>query len=331
MKFIQVGTTVICFGVAVFVAGCGSSSTSKDNPAGSHTVGSVATSKLKSITMIDPAPGQPAWDAIVKCFRSQAAAKGVKAVITGPPGASAYNLQSLLELTQQAVASGTSAIALTTSFSAPSFDPVIKQAKAKGVFIGTMESGDASPGRNFDVGLDIMGYARDAANYVGKMSRPKNVAIVAQNLTGTPKIFIDTFKAQLARYPDAKYVTQVLDNADTTKDADLVSNLLSSHPETSIIVSANPASTAPIATAIKEAKAEGRVHLLAITRDAPGLAALEGGTAEALYVQRLCDVGTSAVDSFVALSQGKPVRSLIPVSAAYVTRTTNSKYDSAWG
>src|SRR6185436_7045150 len=114
----------------------------------------------------------PAWDAIVKCFKSEAAAQGVKAIVTGPPGASAYNPTALRQLTEQAIDRGTSAIAVNTSFSAPSFDALIKQAKAKGMYVGTLESGEANAGRDFDVGLDITGYAKKAAEFIGKMSGP---------------------------------------------------------------------------------------------------------------------------------------------------------------
>ena len=320
--------------LAIMIAACGGSTLSTSasgTTSGSSTSSHAAGSTLKSVTMIDPAPGQPAWDVIERCFKSEASAKGLEATVTGPPGSSAYDLSSLVNLTQQALTSGTQAIALTTSFSAPSFAPLLKQARAKGVYIGTMESGTASPERNFDVGLNITRYAQDAAAHVATMSGNRSVIIMAQQYEGTPKIFIDSFKAAIAKYPSVHYLTAVFDESDTTKDTGLIDNALQAHPNVGVILSANPASTAPVAAAITESHDIDKVRLLAVTRDSPGLAALKSGAAQGLYVQRLCDVGRLSVDNFVALSQGKSVPSLDPVGQAYVTAKNNSQYDSDWG
>lgn len=280
--------------------------------------------------MINPAPGTAAWQSIQKCFTSEAAKKGVTAKIVGSSGDD-FDISQTLELIQQAVADNVSAIAVLTSGGAATLEPAIQQARAKGIYVATMESGDATLDRNFDVGIDIPGYADKMAALIKSMPGQKNVGILSINLTGTSKIFLDEMEKVLAADPHVKIEDTVLDNGDVTVDADQVSGMLTAHPDINVVVTDNPGQIAGTATAIKEVGLLGKTRAIGISLDANTESALESGAAADIAVQRTCDVGQQAIDGFVDLSEGKAVPKNIPVTLEWATKNNWRSFDpSIW-
>jgi ABC-type sugar transport system substrate-binding protein len=285
--------------------------------------------QLKTITMINPAPGVEAWQTVARCFQDQAEKRGVTAKVIGSSG-SRQDARQTLGLVEQAVAEGTDAIILLTAGGEAVLESALAQAKSKGVLIATMESGSATKARHFDVGIDIPQFAKDVAAQIAKSPGPKNVGVLSVGLTGTPKSFNETLATSLAAVPDAKLVDIVTDNGDVTKDADLANNLLSAHPEINIIVTNAPGMMPGVETAIRERGALGEVSALALSFDDSTKAALESGAAAGVYIQRLCDVGTLGVDNFVDLAAGKKVLENIPVKAQFATKADYKTFDQDW-
>lgn len=308
---------------AALLAGCSST------PSAGLTAGDASTSAPKSLTMINPAPGTAAWQSIAGCFTAQAKKRGVAARVVGSPGDN-FNTTKALDYFQQSVASGAGGIALNTAGGAATFESTVAAATKKGVKVATLESGDATKARTFDVGIDIPQYARKVAAQVASMPGTKHVAILTIALTGTPKIFNDTFKQAIASDPSIKLGPIVIDNGDVTKDADLAGGVLTAHPETNLIVTVNPGTTAGVVTAIKEHHALGKTSLIGISLDASSKAALQSGAASAIYVQRVCDVGTLAVDNLIAAQQGKATARDIPIRTSFATKSNYTTFDSGW-
>lgn len=315
----------------VALAACSSSgATAVGSSAGSVPAESGSPAPpLKSIEMINPAPGTAAWDAVSSCFMAEAKKRGVSAKVVGTPGDN-FNTAKALDFISQAQAAGVSGIAVNTAGGASTFEPALAAAKRKGMLVATMESGDATAARNFDVGIDIPTYARKVAALIASMPGQKNVAILTIALTGTPKIFSDTLAKAITADHSVKIVTTVPDNGDVTKDADLTGNILTAHPQTNVIVAVNVGTTAGVVTALKEHNAVGKTALVGLTLEDPAKAGLRSGAVAAVYVQHICDVGTLTVDKFIAAAQGKTVPPDIPVQTAFATKANYTTFDSKW-
>lgn len=326
--------------VVVSVTACSSSSktgSSKTTPAaaaGSSTTGvstsaSASAGKLKTIEFINPAPAQEAWQVTAKCFTDEAKVKGLTAKVVGTPGVNT-NGSAELEFIQQATAANVGGIAATSYANGASLEPAFAAARAKGILIATMESGDATQARNFDVGLDIPKFGRDVADEIAARPGKHNVAILDPGLTGTPLIFNIAFKAEAAKKSNVTVTQIISDDGIVTKDAGLVGSLLTAHPDVTDIVAVNPGSTAGVVTAIREHGKIGKVFLTGNSKADPAKAALDSGAASAFYVQKQCDLGTLAVDNMVLASMGKTVARNIPVETSFATKANFASFDSKW-
>jgi erythritol transport system substrate-binding protein len=290
---------------------------------------STTSHKLTSVEFINPAPAQPAWQVTAKCFTAEAAKKGLKSKVVGIPG-NDTDSSAEIGFIEQATADGEGGIAATSYANTASLEPAFEAAHKKGIIVATMESGDATAARTFDVGLDIPKFGRDMADQVA--SRPGNhiVAIVDPGLTGTPKIFNDAFESEIKGKSNITVLQIINDNGAVTTDADLVGSLLVAHPNVTDIVAVNPGSTAGIVTAIQEHNLVGKVFLTGNSKAAPAQAALDSGAAAAFYVQKQCDLGTFAVDNIVLASEGKKVPRDIPVSTSFATKKNFASFNSDW-
>ena len=308
----------------------GAGGSSSNGGASSPSTVTAATGKtLKTVEFINPAPAQQAWQVTAKCFADEAKRKGLQAKVGGTPGVNASN-SALLEFIQQATAANVGGIAATSFTDAASLESAYATAKSKGIIIATMESGDATQARNFDVGLDIPKFGRDMADEIASRPGQHNVAILIQVLTGTPKIFNDAFKAEAATKSNVKLVQIVTDGGTVTNDADLIGSLLTAHPSVTDIVTPNPGSTAGVVTAIKEHDRLGKTFLVGNSKADPAKAALDSGAAAAFYVQKQCELGTLAIDNMILVSQGKTVPRNIPVQTSFATKANFASFSNEW-
>jgi ribose transport system substrate-binding protein len=320
--------------LAIALAACGSSSdgsastSSAANPATAAAATSVSRA-AKSLEMISPNAGQASWQSIAKCFAAEAKRLGVPAKIVGAPGLSTSTSDNLNYL-QQAVADGVGGVALGTFSDAAALEPAIAAARKRGVAIATMESGDASAARSFDVGLDITTYGIAVAHEVASLPGTKNVGILVPGLAGTPVQFDDAFKQTIGGTPSVKLVSVVSDNGEVTDDADLVGNLLTAHPNVNVIVAVNPGSTPGVVTAISEHNDAGKVRLIGNGIANPAPQALKSGTAAAFYVQNVCSVGKVAVDDMVAAGKGDSVPKDIGVPSSFATKSNYTSFGPDW-
>lgn len=284
------------------------------------------SNKLQRLVFINPAPAQPAWKGAEACFLDAAKKAGIDAKVYGTPGASTSTADQL-RFIEQAVSEGADGI-LGTSFTGDTaLEAAFQSARDKDVLVGTMASGDATKARNFDIGIDIVKFGQDMADQVALRPGEHRVAIVLPGLTGTPKIFQESFAAQAKTHDNVEIAQAVSDDGNVTKDADLVNSLLTANPDITDVVAVNPGSTAGIVTAIAERNKIGEVFMLGNGLADPAPAALENGTAAAFYVQKKCDLGKVAVEKMVALSQGKDVPRNVAVATVFATQDNVKSLD----
>jgi len=329
----RVGIAVVT-GSVLAAAGCSTGSTASPGASSGSSTGSGTSSAaggraLEKVWFINPAPAQEHWQIAQKCFENEATKKGLQARSVGVPS-SGTSAAAQLELIQQAVAAGADGIAGTSFAGAEALEPAFAAAKEKGVLVATMESGDATKARTFDVGLDIVKFAKDMVDQVASRPGKHRAAILAPGLSGTPKIFADAARAQAKAHDNVEITELISDDGAVAKDADLMSNLLTAHPMTTDILAVNPGSTAGVVTAIRERGRIGEVFLTGNGLADPAREALTSGAAAALYVQQICDVGTLAVDTMVAASKGEKVDRVIPVKTDFATKKNIDSLGKGW-
>ena len=318
-RSVFLGATVLLATASLMLSGC-TADNATTKPTGSGTA-AAGKSSLKLIEMINPAPGAAGWQIIAKCFSDEAKKEGIPAKVVGASGTN-FDVPATLDLFQQAVADGANAIAINTSGGAPTFEPVIQQARSKGVLVSTMTSGDATAARNFDIGLDIVSFADMVAKRIQDRKGHQNVGILTINLTGTSKIFLDEVQKDLAKDSNVTFVATVADNGDATQDVNLVGDMLTAHPDINYVITDNVGQVAGVATAIREHNLIGKTFTVGNSLDPNTEAALDSGIADAILVQKRCDIGRDTVDNYVALAEGKSVPKSIPTQMMWATKSS---------
>lgn len=328
-RSILLAATVSIAAASFALAGCTPDSV-PSGPSGAASVTPGGKSSLKLIEMINPAPGADGWKMIATCFADEAKKQGITAKVVGASGTN-FDVPATLDLFQQAIANGVNAIAINTSGGAPTFEPVVEQARSQGILVSTMTSGDATAARNFDIGLDIVNFADMVSKRIQHRHGHQNVGILTINLTGTSKIFLDRVQKNLAKDTNVTFVATVADNGDATKDVDLVGDMLTAHPEINYVITDNVGQVAGVATAIREHGLVGKTVTVGNSLDASTEAALDDGTADAILIQHRCDIGRKTVDNYVALAEGKSVPKSIPTQMKWATKSSWRDVDqSEW-
>lgn len=306
------------------LAACGSSSS--DNASGGSTGGGsgsgAATSSdnggLKSIFFSNPLPAYPDWAAADKCFRSEADKLGIKATSAGPIGLATDN-SFAVDRIQQAITQGVDAIALVP-VAPEQFNPLMEQAKAKGIRLATLQTGALISLQDFTIGTDFGGLGAAVAKGVGDRGGEQKLGLIS-NAPGVPgDTILDALKKALPS--NVTVVDTAYDKGDPTQTPDVVSRMLTAHPEINVLYSWEGTAVAGMTTAIKEQNKVGKV--VAVTNDLTDQvqAGLKDGTVYGTLKQNFCGAGAGAVDNLVKVAKGEKVPAAIDTGTTFVTKDT---------
>jgi len=234
-------------GSAAATAAGGASPAASEAAGGSPSAGASAAAGVKSIFFANPLPAYPDWGTADKCFNDETAKLGIKGVTQGPTGLS-INDQFVLDRISQAIAGdydGLMAVPITP----PAYDSLFERAKKDGMYIATLNTGDATKNQDFTVGTDYPTQGAQVAAEIAKRSGQQNVGIITNAAGGIGDTIINAFKKDLP--PNVAVVATAFDNADPAKTADVAAQMLTAHPEINIIFSWEGTAVAGITTAIK--------------------------------------------------------------------------------
>lgn len=299
-------------GLLVLTA-CGGG-TSAGSPAGHRQV--------KTITYVNPLPSYPDFNVAGRCFEAEARRLGWKPTQVGITGTTVDNQGSINQISQ-AVAGGTDALVVFPTVSRL-FTPVIRQARAKGVYVVALNAGDPSTGQQSQVGTDNARMGRVMADGLGARYPDAHVAFLSLSAGTAPHAhMIAGFKDQAARkFPRMKFVASEYDNGDATKDVDIFGNMLSAHPDITAIFPIEGAALPAAITAVRERGLTGKVQIIGLDVTPDHRKAVEQGQLYGLGLQNWCRMGTQAVGTVNDLRQGKKVPAFIDTGASFVTKET---------
>ena len=324
----SVRLTVLVAGI-VAVAGCSGSAASASAPAASPAAtpagstaaslapsGSAQAAGLKSIFFANPLPAYPDWGLADKCFNAETAKLGIKGVTQGPTGL-AINDQFVLDRISQAIAGdydGLMAVPITP----PAYDSLFERAKKDGMYIATLNTGDATKNQDFTVGTDYPTQGAQVAANIAKRSGQQNVGIITNAPGGIGDVIINAFNKDLPA--NVKVVATAFDNADPAKTADVAAQMLTAHPEINIIFSWEGTAVAGITTAIKEKDKVGKVFGVVNDLTPQVVDGIKEGTIYGTSQQHFCEMAKQSVDKLVAVSKGEQVPAATDTGTTFVTK-----------
>lgn len=149
---------------------------------------SLAQDQL-SIGFANPLPAYPVWAEADKCFNDAIAAAGIKGQTSGPTGLQVDN-QFVLDRISQYIATGSNAL-IVVPIDGPMYEPLMKEAKEKGMWVVTLNTGDTTSTQDVQLGTDYANQGALVAENLAKREGEQNVIIVGNQPTGVHRVFVD--------------------------------------------------------------------------------------------------------------------------------------------
>lgn len=301
---------------ALGLSGCGAVT----GGSASSSSSSSAMRTVHTITYVNPAPFYPAFTDVGNCFAAEAKKNGWNPVQVGTSG-SAVDNQGAVNLISQAIANGTDALVVFPTIP-QLFAPVLKQARAKGIYVVAQNAGDPSDGQQTQVGTDAHQLGEIIAAGLGAKYPDAKVGVLSGSASTTPHVQeIQGFKDYAkAHFPNIRVVDSQYDNGDATKAPELFSNMLASHPNITVLFPIEGTDVAAAITAVKERNLKAKVSVVANDLTADHRAAIENGSLFGVGEQGWCEAGTKSVAAVKDLSEGKAVPATIPTTSVFYSK-----------
>lgn len=300
--------------LVAMLSGCGALS---GGSIASTPSGSSDLREVKTITYVNPAPFYPAFDTVGSCFEEAAKANGWTPVEVGTSGTAVDN-QGAIDLISQAIANGTDALVVFPTIP-ELFTPVIKQARAAGIYVVAQNAGDPSTGQQTQVGTDAKQLGALIAEGLGKVDPAAKVGFLSGSASTTPHVLeIEGFTEYAKEhFPDMQIIASDYTNGDPTKAPELFSNMLTAHPEITALFPIEGTSVAAAITAVKERGLTGKVNVVANDLTDDHRAAIEDGTLLGVGEQGWCESGTKSVEAVKDLAAGKTLPDFIATTSTF--------------
>lgn len=207
---------------------------------------------------------------------------GVKTEYVGP---AEYDMNAMIAAFDQAIAKKPNGIVVVGFES--SLNPQVKKAQDAGIPVVTVDADLPDSGRIAFVGTGnvnagIMGGDK-LANLVGQKGK---VAIMTKPGQSNLEERVAGYKTALAKYPDIEIVQIVDTKSDPVVAAQAASTLLQKYPDLVGIACVEAAGGSGAATAVKEAKMQGKVKIVAMDRGNDVIQAIEDGVISASVAQQ---------------------------------------------
>jgi ribose transport system substrate-binding protein len=226
---------------------------------------------------------------------------GVRTEYVGP---AEYDMNAMITAFEQAIAKKPNGI-VVVGFE-PSLNPIVKKAIEAGIPVVTVDADLPDSERVAFVGTGNVNAGRmggdKLADLIGKKGK---VAIMTKPGQSNLEERVAGYKEALAKYPDIEMVQIVDTQSDPVVAAQAASALLQKYPDLAGIACVEAAGGSGAATAVKEAKLQGKVKIVAMDRGNDVVAAIEEGIISASVAQQTALMPYYAVQILYNLSNSK--------------------------
>ena len=230
--------------------------------------------------------------------------KGIKVITVDAQGNSATQVSQVQDLITRKIDALIYIPAGATAAGVP-----VKAAKAAGIpVIAVDRNAPDAPGDTF-IASDSVAAARTLAEYVGKVTGGKGRVAILQGQIGTSpeNDRAKGFSEGLKKFPDLKVVAEQPAEWAQDRGFAVAQDMLQRDPNITVFFGRADAMALGAAQAVKVANLEQPVTIVGFDGDVAGLKAVASGTLSATMTQQAQKMGRLALDSAIALKEGKTV------------------------
>jgi ribose transport system substrate-binding protein len=265
----------------------------------------VAAEKEKTVGLAVANLQADFFNQIKQAVEREAKAKGVKVVTVDAKGDAATQVSQIQDL----ITRGVDALIYIPAGATAAGVPVKAAQDAKIPVVAVDRNAPDAPGDTF-IATDSVAAARTLGEHVGKLTGGKGkVAIIQGQLGTTPELDRDKgFSEALSKFPDLKVVAKQPSNAWMQDEGFAIGqDMLQRFPDITVFFGRADALALGAAQAVKVANLDHDVIVVGFDGDVAGLKAVESGTLDATMTQKTQGMGKLALESALALADGKQV------------------------
>ena len=230
--------------------------------------------------------------------------KGIKVITVDAQGNSATQVSQVQDLITRKIDALIYIPAGATAAGVP-----VKAAKAAGIpVIAVDRNAPDAPGDTF-IASNSVAAARTLAEYDGKVTGGKGRVAILQGQIGTSpeNDRAKGFSEGLKKFPDLKVVAEQPAEWAQDRGFAVAQDMLQRDPNITVFFGRADAMALGAAQAVKVANLEQPVTIVGFDGDVAGLKAVANGTLSATMTQQAQKMGRLALDSAIALKEGKTV------------------------
>ncbi len=206
-------------------------------------------------------------------------------VTTEYVGPAEYDMNAMIAAFEQAIAKKPNGI-VVVGFEA-SLNPIVKKALDAGIPVVTVDADLPDSGRLAFVGTGNINAGKMGGDKLAELIGQKGkVAIMTKPGQSNLEERVAGYQEALKKYPDIEIVQIVDTQSDPVVAAQAAAALLQKYPDLAGIACVEAAGGSGAATAVKEAKLQGKVQIIAMDRGNDVVSAIEEGTISASVAQQ---------------------------------------------
>lgn len=303
MKISKIATLGVSVLTAAALTGCSSTS----GGGGSVTM-----------TLVEGTKGSPFYDTMACGANAKAKSLHVKLKVAAP----AQFDPSLMAPVLNSVTAQKPDAALVVPVDRTALDQALTQMKSAGIKIVNVDQTVTDKSLSVsDIASDDAAGGRLAADTMAKLIGKKGSVVVITAPPGSAAQDARTaaFQQELKKYPGITYLGAQYQRNDVQKSASIVTSTLAGHGDLAGVFSTNDIGAEGAVTGLKDAKAVGKVKLVAYDGDKQEVDALKAGSIQALIAQDPYLEGQDAVEQAFAAVKGKRVTRTIDTPLVSLT------------
>ncbi|MEE4883996.1 sugar ABC transporter substrate-binding protein [Pseudomonas alliivorans] len=230
--------------------------------------------------------------------------KGIKVITVDAQGNSATQVSQVQDLITRKIDALIYIPAGATAAGVP-----VKAAKAAGIPVIAVDRNAPDAQGDTFIASDSVAAARTLAEYVGKVTGGKGRVAILQGQIGTSpeNDRAKGFSEGLAKFPGLKVVAEQPAEWAQDRGFAVAQDMLQRDPNITVFFGRADAMALGAAQAVKVANLEQPVTIVGFDGDVAGLKAVANGTLSATMTQQAQKMGRLALDSAIALKEGKTV------------------------
>jgi ribose transport system substrate-binding protein len=264
----------------------------------------------KNVSLVLGVNGSPFYEALACGAQAEAHKLGLSVKVSAPAQFAADAQIPVVD----AVTAAHPAVAAVVPTDAQALIPPIQQLSGSGTRVITVDQTLADPKLvKSEVITDNLAGGRMAADELAKLLHNKGKVLVITQPPGSTAQDQRTqgFVEELKKYPGITYLGAQYQSDDPQKAAQIVTSTLSAHPDLAGVFSTNDQGAIGAINGLQQAKATGKVKLIAYDAATAEVNALKNGTISALIAQNPAQEGQVAMQVASALISKKPVKAQV--------------------